>query len=460
MSRLFRFSLIALLLIVGRVALADVVSLESNYVAGQANIVEKLNNDRVALTNGVNNIRGVFAGSVQSSGQVKADTIGEENMADDANPRIRTAEGASCVDLVSSGFLPDTSASLVLTIPAGVAYPDGYRVEKTSSTAATLTASKWTYYYILSSGSFDTNVTAIDAAVPTAPSNSAVLFRASTDATTISTITDLRTTSCTAGPFENISDATGEGTLEDLFSNGSPVRRFSPAGRTPNGWAQGAFVSWDTHTTFKVTPGSLYINGKYRAVSTNTTVTTGNDAPSTGGSGLDSGAIAASTRYYVYGVADQDAVDSYSISYSTSASAPAGVTNSRLIGSILTDASSLFVSKDVITAHGISDKEVVSGWINFNGSGTVAINNSYNVSSLTDLGVGNYTITWDYDFQNANYVTAGNCIETNIPDSCIVSIQFGTTPTAGAITLLIANDSGSPIDQSIIQFLGIGDKSK
>ena len=33
-------------------------------------------------------------------------------------------------------------------------------------------------------------------------------------------------------------------------------------------------------------------------------------------------------------------------------------------------------------------------WVNFNGSGTVAIRGSYNVSSITDNGTGNYTVNF------------------------------------------------------------------
>lgn len=33
-------------------------------------------------------------------------------------------------------------------------------------------------------------------------------------------------------------------------------------------------------------------------------------------------------------------------------------------------------------------------WVNFNGSGTVAISASFNVSSITDNGVGDYTINF------------------------------------------------------------------
>ena len=44
-----------------------------------------------------------------------------------------------------------------------------------------------------------------------------------------------------------------------------------------------------------------------------------------------------------------------------------------------------------------------SAWVNFDGTGTVAINASYNVSSITDNGVGIYTVNFttalpDIDF--------------------------------------------------------------
>ena len=45
-------------------------------------------------------------------------------------------------------------------------------------------------------------------------------------------------------------------------------------------------------------------------------------------------------------------------------------------------------------------------WVNFNGSGTVAIRDSYNVSSITDNGNGDYTVNFTIAMANANYTTA------------------------------------------------------
>jgi hypothetical protein len=44
-------------------------------------------------------------------------------------------------------------------------------------------------------------------------------------------------------------------------------------------------------------------------------------------------------------------------------------------------------------------------WVNFNGTGTVAIRASGNVSSITDNGTGNYTINFTTAMPNANYAT-------------------------------------------------------
>ena len=46
-------------------------------------------------------------------------------------------------------------------------------------------------------------------------------------------------------------------------------------------------------------------------------------------------------------------------------------------------------------------------WVNFNGTGTVAIRDSFNVSSITDNGTGDYTVNFDQDMPNVNYSAVG-----------------------------------------------------
>jgi hypothetical protein len=52
-------------------------------------------------------------------------------------------------------------------------------------------------------------------------------------------------------------------------------------------------------------------------------------------------------------------------------------------------------------------------WVNFNGTGTVAIRASGNVSSITDNGVGSYTVNFTTAMPDANYAAAGGGEQTN-----------------------------------------------
>lgn len=73
----------------------------------------------------------------------------------------------------------------------------------------------------------------------------------------------------------------------------------------------------------------------------------------------------------------------------------------------------------VVTAYGCR------AWVNFNGTGTVAIRASGNVSSITDNGTGNYyanftTAMPDLNFSVGgvhNWTTNGNGFYAQIPDS-------------------------------------------
>jgi hypothetical protein len=48
-------------------------------------------------------------------------------------------------------------------------------------------------------------------------------------------------------------------------------------------------------------------------------------------------------------------------------------------------------------------------WVNFNGTGTVAIRASFNVSSITDNGTGDYTVNFTNAMPDANYSWIGSC---------------------------------------------------
>ena len=85
---------------------------------------------------------------------------------------------------------------------------------------------------------------------------------------------------------------------------------------------------------------------------------------------------------------------------------------------------------------------IPTAWVNFNGTGTVAIRDSENVSSITDNSTGDYTVNFATTMANANYsITAtGTFGEFSIRD---VGTWSGTDPTTSLVRFVQRNSSGS-----------------
>jgi hypothetical protein len=69
--------------------------------------------------------------------------------------------------------------------------------------------------------------------------------------------------------------------------------------------------------------------------------------------------------------------------------------------------------QDQTASNSSTPAEIYEGrakaWVNFNGTGTVEIRDSYNVSSITDVSAGHYVINFSSSFSNANYCAVGMC---------------------------------------------------
>ena len=86
-------------------------------------------------------------------------------------------------------------------------------------------------------------------------------------------------------------------------------------------------------------------------------------------------------------------------------------------------------------------------WVNFNGTGTVAIRQSVNVSSITDNGNGDYTVNFSTAMPDANYVMHGTGSNSGTVGAPFVYMRWNTTaPTASASRIGTVNDAGSSID--------------
>jgi len=73
---------------------------------------------------------------------------------------------------------------------------------------------------------------------------------------------------------------------------------------------------------------------------------------------------------------------------------------------------------------------LIKHWINMNGTGTIAIKDSFNASAITDMGGGDYIITVSNNLANANYTLAFNQLADVTPaECCFVGLRAGGTVT-------------------------------
>lgn len=80
-------------------------------------------------------------------------------------------------------------------------------------------------------------------------------------------------------------------------------------------------------------------------------------------------------------------------------------------------------------------RSAAKAWINFNGSGTPAARDSYNISSITDNSVGNYTLHFSNSFSGATYAFALSCGSGTSVNTQIAQ-QGSAAPTASAFRMI------------------------
>lgn len=80
-------------------------------------------------------------------------------------------------------------------------------------------------------------------------------------------------------------------------------------------------------------------------------------------------------------------------------------------------------------ASGSAPVYAARAWVNFNGTGTVAIRASGNVTSITDNGVGDYTVNFTTALPDANYCAALSGGEGTAGSGGRVPASSGATTT-------------------------------
>lgn len=151
------------------------------------------------------------------------------------------------------------------------------------------------------------------------------------------------------------------------------------------------------------------------------------------------------------GISNGDAVIGEGITPGTTVVSGGGTTSLVLSANANTTLSSkpvsFFTSLDLLTPANTAG-QLCKAWVNFNGTGTVAIRASYNVSAVTRNGTGDYTITFTTAMPDANYCTCANSGNqaTNGLGAWSVVYSVGTS-TASSLRVVGYNTAGAFQDQ-------------
>ena len=90
----------------------------------------------------------------------------------------------------------------------------------------------------------------------------------------------------------------------------------------------------------------------------------------------------------------------------------------------------------VITTDDLaSTVPVAKAWVNFNGTGTVAIRASYNVSSITDNNTGDYTVNFTTAFADANYAMTGTASLDGRSETIAITGYTEATRLSGSVRI-------------------------
>ena len=98
--------------------------------------------------------------------------------------------------------------------------------------------------------------------------------------------------------------------------------------------------------------------------------------------------------------------------------------------------------KAATNASGSAPIYACRAWVNFNGTGTVAIRASGNVSSITDNGTGQYTVNFTTAMPDANYSISGTINHDNTGSiNRMISVPFLPTTTSFEIETARADNA-------------------
>lgn len=113
---------------------------------------------------------------------------------------------------------------------------------------------------------------------------------------------------------------------------------------------------------------------------------------------------------------------------------------------------------ELVGAGTTNAKSVAKAWIRFTDT---AILDSYNVTSVTDNGVGDFTFTFTTAFANANYAICAMAGTSTTAAQQALAVTTGATPLVGSCRVIYGTVDGAgalvPADKIVMTAVFFGD---
>jgi hypothetical protein len=107
-----------------------------------------------------------------------------------------------------------------------------------------------------------------------------------------------------------------------------------------------------------------------------------------------------------------------------------------------------------------SARGIAKAWVTFNGTGTIAVDDSLNIASLTDRGTGLYRTNFTSNFTNADHVDAFACRQDTAADGGDIDrfVNYNRQPQdVGYTDLTVQTGGTTPVDVARIAVMTHGD---
>lgn len=106
-------------------------------------------------------------------------------------------------------------------------------------------------------------------------------------------------------------------------------------------------------------------------------------------------------------------------------------------------------SSTLATPTGSAPSYLCRAWVNFNGTGTVAIRGSGNISSITDGGTGTFTFNFTTAMPDTNYAGVGTAVNSS---SYLTNITSGSNGQTTDFPIRVTTDAGSLVDPNFCYY--------